>query len=171
MCEHWSRLAKRFKCHIIGTRQGCMLNPLFIIYLNELVTFCNKYCLGIYVNEEFENLNILLYVDDMVHCRDIMISKLEKQLHVFKIHLIFGFHNFPVSFLVFLCHGYLFKRRMCAYVEISNLQHYTEVYKWIIKNISLLIQINHVKCLQKFCLNHFSLIQNRKYIQSIWFEW
>jgi hypothetical protein len=74
-------LTEMFKCHV-GTRQGCMLSPfLFIIYLNKYIQTCNESCKGIYINEDFQNLNILLYADDMVQCSD-MVGRLQHHLNV-----------------------------------------------------------------------------------------
>ena len=56
-----------FTCSV-GTRQGCMLSPfLFIFYLNELIKVSREnLCKGIYVNEEYQDVNMLLYADDVV---------------------------------------------------------------------------------------------------------
>jgi hypothetical protein len=74
-------LTDMFKC-TTGTRQGCMLSPfLFIVYLNQYITNCDDNCKGIYVDENFPNLNILLYADDMVHLSD-TIGQTQNQLNI-----------------------------------------------------------------------------------------
>jgi hypothetical protein len=61
------KLTKLFEC-IVGTRQGCMLSPfLFIFYLNQLIKMSiSNNCPGIHVNDDFPNLTMLLYADDLV---------------------------------------------------------------------------------------------------------
>lgn len=65
----------------IGTRQGCMLSPfLFNIYLNELIEECkNKGCEGVYINEEFPNVMMLLFADDATQGAD-TVGRLQKLL-------------------------------------------------------------------------------------------
>ena len=60
-------LGKSFSCNI-GTRQGCMLSPfLFIFYLNELISMSEQNtCKGIFLNETFSNVPMLMYADDLV---------------------------------------------------------------------------------------------------------
>ena len=74
-------LTDMFNC-TIGTRQGCMLSPfLFLVYLNQYITNCAENCKGIYIDEIFPNLNILLYADDMVHLSD-TVGQTQHQLNV-----------------------------------------------------------------------------------------
>ena len=60
-------ISTSFKCEI-GTRQGCIISPfLFICYLNEFIKQVNKSdCKGIFVNDQNQCVNMLLYADDMV---------------------------------------------------------------------------------------------------------
>jgi hypothetical protein len=60
-------LSEFFSC-TLGTRQGCMMSPIiFTLYLNELIHMIDmRDCQGIYVNETFPNVNMLLYADDIV---------------------------------------------------------------------------------------------------------
>ena len=60
-------ISEFFKCNL-GTRQGCMISPiLFVFYLNEFIKQVNtNQCPGIYVNELYPNINMLLYADDLV---------------------------------------------------------------------------------------------------------
>ena len=59
-------LTEFFNC-TIGTRQGCMLSPfLFSFYIGELVQMLNDSgCEGTFVNEDFTDIKILLYADDI----------------------------------------------------------------------------------------------------------
>ena len=68
-----SNISETFSC-TIGTRQGCMISPfLFIMYMNELVKEANeRECKGVYVDENFKNINMLLYADDLVLLGDIV---------------------------------------------------------------------------------------------------
>ena len=56
-----------FDCEV-GTRQGCMISPfLFIFYLNEFIKDCkDDECKGVYVDEMYRDVNMLLYADDLV---------------------------------------------------------------------------------------------------------
>jgi hypothetical protein len=60
-------VSEAFHCSV-GTRQGCMLSPfLFIFYLNEFVKVTKEQlCEGIYLDENYPNVNMLLYADDVV---------------------------------------------------------------------------------------------------------
>ena len=60
-------ITRSFDCRV-GTRQGCMLSPFFFIfYLNEYIRMCkDKQCKGIYVSEEYKDVTMLLYADDLV---------------------------------------------------------------------------------------------------------
>ena len=51
-----------------GTRQGCIISPLmFILYLNELSKqLVRNECKGIYIDENHQNTNLLLFADDLV---------------------------------------------------------------------------------------------------------
>ena len=51
-----------------GTRQGCIISPLmFILYLNELSKqLVRNDCKGIYIDENHQNTNLLLFADDLV---------------------------------------------------------------------------------------------------------
>ena len=51
-----------------GTRQGCMISPfLFVFYLNEYIKQVNaNQCPGVYINESYPNINMLLFADDLV---------------------------------------------------------------------------------------------------------
>ena len=73
-------LSDLFQCDI-GTRQGCMLSPfMFIFYLNELtsITDANN-CRGIFVNNNYANVPMLLYADDLVLVGD-QIGSVQKLL-------------------------------------------------------------------------------------------
>lgn len=71
-----------FECSV-GTRQGCLLSPfLFIFYLNELVNMSKEYsCKGIYVDENYKDVNMLLYADDLVLVGD-QIRNVQKLLNI-----------------------------------------------------------------------------------------
>ena len=73
-----------FDC-TIGTRQGCMISPFcFIFYLNELISMCKtNLCQGIYVNEYFKDINMLLYADDIVLIGD-KIGHVQRLLNLLK---------------------------------------------------------------------------------------
>jgi hypothetical protein len=44
---------------------------LFIFYLNEFIECCNQMdCSGIYINENFPNLMLLMFADDMIEAAD-----------------------------------------------------------------------------------------------------
>jgi hypothetical protein len=60
-------ISEVFPCEI-GTRQGCMISPiLFVLYLNEFIKQINREnCNGIFIDEEYNNVNMLLYADDIV---------------------------------------------------------------------------------------------------------
>ena len=68
---------------LIGTMQGCMLSPLlFVLYLNQFVEMCNEAgCEGVYIDEYFPNMFLLMYADDMIQCSD-MIGRLQKQIDI-----------------------------------------------------------------------------------------
>ena len=59
-------LTEFFNC-TIGTRQGCMLSPfLFSFYIGELVQMLkDSGCEGTFVNEDFTDIKIVLYADDI----------------------------------------------------------------------------------------------------------
>ena len=67
---------------VVGTRQGCRLSPfLFNIYLNELLEECkNNRCEGVFVNEDFPNVMLLLYADDAIQGTD-TVGRLQKLLN------------------------------------------------------------------------------------------
>jgi len=79
--ENSNRLTEWFECHM-GTRQGCMLSPfLFTMYLNELIeNITDGNVRGIYVSEEFPNVCMLCYADDMANCADV-VSQLQHQIN------------------------------------------------------------------------------------------
>ena len=68
-----SGITQYFDC-TIGTRQGCMLSPfIFAMYLNEFVDVLKREnCRGIQVRgtNVTNEVNVLLYADDMVLCAD-----------------------------------------------------------------------------------------------------
>ena len=59
-------LTEFFNC-TIGTRQGCMLSPfLFSFFIGELVQMLkDSGCEGKFVNEDFTDIKIVLYADDI----------------------------------------------------------------------------------------------------------
>ena len=73
-------LTKTFKCKL-GTRQGCMLSPLlFALYLNQYIEMCQlENCKGVFLNNIFYNLCLLLYADDILQCTD-SVGRLQKQV-------------------------------------------------------------------------------------------
>ena len=75
-------ITEMFNCEI-GTRQGCMLSPFcFIFYLNEYINMCiANECKGIYVNNKYMNVNMLLYADDIVLIGD-TVGSVQKLLDV-----------------------------------------------------------------------------------------
>jgi len=79
--ENGKYLSEWFQCKT-GTRQGCMLSPtLFIIYLNIFLTECKELnSLGIYIDEQFHSLMLLLYADDMLEISD-TVGRLQKLLN------------------------------------------------------------------------------------------
>ena len=64
-------LTNFFKC-LTGTRQGCMLSPLlFVLYLNSYIELnYNDGSKGIFLDEMFSNLFLLLYADDIAQFSD-----------------------------------------------------------------------------------------------------
>ena len=60
-----------FECKT-GTRQGCILSPFFFIfYLNEFIEMSKMRNIpGIYINEDYSDINMLLYADDLVLVAD-----------------------------------------------------------------------------------------------------
>ena len=74
-------LSEYFNC-TIGTRQGCMVNPfIFIFYLNELIRMSQEHdCKGIYVNDQYANVSMLLYADDLVIIGD-QVNRVQKVLN------------------------------------------------------------------------------------------
>ena len=52
--------------------QGYMISPfLFILYINELVKFCNiTGCNGLFINEMYSNVHILMFADDIAIVND-----------------------------------------------------------------------------------------------------
>ena len=79
--ENGKYLSELFDCSI-GTRQGCMLSPLlFIIYLNTFIAQCaDSGCAGVYLDENFSNLMLLLFADDMLEMSD-TVARLQKLLN------------------------------------------------------------------------------------------
>lgn len=78
-------LTEYFDCSV-GTRQGCMLSPfLFTFYLNELIESINSgEGNGIYVDEVWSDVKLLLYADDIVLCAD-TVGNLQKQINILKV--------------------------------------------------------------------------------------
>ena len=74
-------LTNFFQCQV-GTMQGCMLSPfLFVMFLNQYIHLCQELnCQGIYVNEDFPNVSLLMYADDMIHCSD-TVGRLQHQIN------------------------------------------------------------------------------------------
>ena len=71
-------IAKYFTCNV-GTRQGCMLSPfLCSLNINQLIYELTPY--GIYLNEMCQNINILLYADDIAICAD-TVGRLQAQIN------------------------------------------------------------------------------------------
>ena len=71
-------ITKYFTCNI-GTRQGCMLSTfLFSLFINQLIYELKPY--GIYLNEMCQNINILLYADDIAICAD-TVGRLQAQIN------------------------------------------------------------------------------------------
>ena len=89
----------------IGTRQGCMLSPiLFSLFINDLVSYTNKVgCEGIYVDEEAQNLNILMYADDIADGSDMPIHTQRQinQLQLFCSHWGLGVNLDKTQIIVF----------------------------------------------------------------------
>ena len=77
-----NHLSNQFECKT-GTRQGCVISPvLFVFYLNELIVMTKEYnCQGVYVNEQHDNINLLMYADDVVLVGD-QINRVQKLLNV-----------------------------------------------------------------------------------------
>jgi len=86
LVENGKYCSESFECKV-GTRQGCMLSPtLFIIYLNIFLSECkDAKCMGIYIDEQFNNLMSLLYADDALELGDtvIRLQRLLNQLDSF----------------------------------------------------------------------------------------
>jgi len=76
------RVTEVFECKV-GTRQGCMLSPFFFIfYLNEFIQMSkDEQCKGIYVSEQYKDVNMLLYADDIVLIGD-QVGRVQKLLNV-----------------------------------------------------------------------------------------
>ena len=70
-----------FSCYT-GTRQGCLLSPLlFILFLDRFLDFCNQNgCRGVYIDEQYENVCVLLYADDMSQLADLT-GRLQYQIN------------------------------------------------------------------------------------------
>ena len=77
-----NHISEYFDC-TIGTRQGCMVSPLFfILYLNELTQMIEENnCPGVYVNEHHPNITLLLYADDIVIVGD-QVNRVQKILNI-----------------------------------------------------------------------------------------
>ena len=69
-----------FECQL-GTRQGCMISPLlFILYINQLVHICRiSGNPGIYLDEEFPSVHVLMYADDLAMVND-TVGRLQAEL-------------------------------------------------------------------------------------------
>ena len=77
-----SGLTDFFNC-FVGTRQGCMLSPLlFVIYLNTYIELCQDHnCQGVFIDEFFSNLFMLLYADDIAQVSD-TVGRLQHQINI-----------------------------------------------------------------------------------------
>ena len=86
MCANIEGLTDFFTCSV-ATRQGCILSPfLFIIYLSELIKEVEKCgCQGIFIDETFPNLCLLLYADDIVEYAD-TVGRLQKLIDTVKLY-------------------------------------------------------------------------------------
>jgi hypothetical protein len=73
-------LSDYFDC-TVGTRQGCMVNPLlFVLFLNELIEMLKaRNCKGVFVNDDAENVISLLYPDDIA-CMADTVASLQQQI-------------------------------------------------------------------------------------------
>ena len=82
-------LTEYFDC-TIGTRQGCMLSPLlFSLFVNELASYMDKHDNGgICVTNDFTNMGILMYADDVADVSDmpILLQRKLNQLEQFCDH-------------------------------------------------------------------------------------
>ena len=72
-----------FACNL-GTRQGCMLSPfLFVMHLNQFIEICNTNCHGVFIDENFANICLILFADDIAQGAD-LVGRLQHQINVLK---------------------------------------------------------------------------------------
>ena len=128
-CVYSGCLSEYFQCSV-GTRQGCILSPfLFIFYLNEYIMMNKEnHCKDVYVDENFHNVNMLLYADDLVLIGD-TIGNVQKSLNVLSNFCKkWGLRvNMIKTKMIVYRNGGIIKRNEKCYLdgrEIENVKHY-----------------------------------------------